>query len=1184
MGTKNRLLEHGHDLVSISEHLQSCDICKPYQGRTFSLTGRDDVHPLIDKLPPFHPNCRHVLLPAVTTFERMERALGIGPDRVSYQGEIPPPWREHTPSPRFEPLRGPLREEDPFTGELIAEEAHQKEPRAPVLLADEIAGKVAPLDYGETFRTPEGVLIERMGSGRNYRIDGPSGTAYRSSLEEVALVVEAEENIARADRFGPSIPGNPLDPVIGVDVPPKDPIGDRVGGMLHGGTIVLPHGTSVHRRPGEGGDSFVVTSPGGVVRIFPATDKDSTVEAAREFEAKATGVVGGTAGAAAEFTPTATVRDPDGPLQPLSEAFYENRVQMHRISEQVLGYAQEPQTEIVVVQTDKGFGTPPYPEGDGISQIRVEGNELVKVVDGVEVNRERIPFTDRKASEELANVFKVGDRVQHELWTKGKVRDESTAGSYGDPVIWPEHFDMAIEMEGDVSRATYGMSPGDELHPEPYFYVSPWEKQPADPAVWNAKGFAGAELSYAEVLASPDQEKTIRDFYESKLKALGGYIEPDDQDVPVYCGGDIEKAAKLLLKGRKVELGQPREVATLLDRLDEIADYMKLRGDEAPNVNLCDVSVEGTNLFCQDNLGIPRIKMPQLKGVPIPGSKADKLARDDRGEVDVTPAFRQYLLDHGHTIEKATESAETLRASQNELNGVKVAGMAEFLDTGADFDPQAMLVSRDNYIIDGHHRWASKVGHDLEDNVAGDVTMEIERVDEDIGTLLDEARKFARDWGIPEVAVAQFVPTKRHGDGALDVPEPDEERLWTDNAGISNPASPNAFGKAQIVHEAMQEFDAVIRPPEGMPVLNVDVDTPPSYGAEAEFSKNTAALRALEPGNPQYLPWIRFGSGVSRWTVLHELGHYIDRLALTGETPEGREPMQIVSSADSGALRDAIFNSRSLQDLAIPSRRPAGMPQQFVDYLRRPTEAFSRALAQYVATKNGELDSLRADMTRDAAPEIARFYVWDEADFAPIEIAFDRYFEQKGWLKPAVDVGITPFRGKGNAAGIDYYETSRYKGFERRVYEEAHELGLGVEGFEKARGVWAGGGEPAAKIKLRGPAADVSAFMAHLGREFNQDAVIAWHDDPEGPDLRHRTDEPVDVDDETIEEAIALVNTGIPESQKIQGAARGPDGHLEIIDKGKAATVQIRRLAARLDVAFHYSRGSGELRFKGSDY
>jgi hypothetical protein len=92
-GMANRLLDHGRVEVEISQHVGSCEICKPFEGKRFSLTDAGTA-PLLEKLPPFHPNCRHVLTPARTTFEEMEAALGLGPNLeapMTAGPDAPPP-------------------------------------------------------------------------------------------------------------------------------------------------------------------------------------------------------------------------------------------------------------------------------------------------------------------------------------------------------------------------------------------------------------------------------------------------------------------------------------------------------------------------------------------------------------------------------------------------------------------------------------------------------------------------------------------------------------------------------------------------------------------------------------------------------------------------------------------------------------------------------------------------------------------------------------------------------------------------------------------------------------------------------------------------------------------------------------------------------------------------------------
>lgn len=48
------------------------------------------------------------------------------------------------------------------------------------------------------------------------------------------------------------------------------------------------------------------------------------------------------------------------------------------------------------------------------------------------------------------------------------------------PVLWPEHFDVAV-TEDEVN---YGVSPGDDFHPLPYAYVGPWTSRIG--VFWNA--------------------------------------------------------------------------------------------------------------------------------------------------------------------------------------------------------------------------------------------------------------------------------------------------------------------------------------------------------------------------------------------------------------------------------------------------------------------------------------------------------------------------------------------------------------------------------------------------------------------------------------------------------------------------------------------------------------------------
>lgn len=97
-GTVNRLLEHGLDLVTISSHSHAADECSPYDGQTFSLSGDDDRYPRLDRRPPFHPNCGHVLGPASANLDDYEREL----ERAAAEQRAPARVREPDVTPQGE--------------------------------------------------------------------------------------------------------------------------------------------------------------------------------------------------------------------------------------------------------------------------------------------------------------------------------------------------------------------------------------------------------------------------------------------------------------------------------------------------------------------------------------------------------------------------------------------------------------------------------------------------------------------------------------------------------------------------------------------------------------------------------------------------------------------------------------------------------------------------------------------------------------------------------------------------------------------------------------------------------------------------------------------------------------------------------------------------------------------------
>jgi hypothetical protein len=222
-----------------------------------------------------------------------------------------------------------------------------------------------------------------------------------------------------------------------------------------------------------------------------------------------------------------------------------------------------------------------------------------------------------------------------------------------------------------------------------------------------------------------------------------------DGDMPklkdLMPGGDFSN--KPLSQVTPIERQQ---ISTIIDKLAELGNQAKEKGEQAPNFNLCQVSIPGTNLYCDGNKGIPREDMPQFKGTPEPGSPADKLPKDKSGEADTEEFFKQMLEKQGIGVSKPySVPPDRLKATQSELVGVKVAGMSKALEENPNHPKIAapIYVSNDGYVLDGHHRWAAVVAYNAA-HPKNQIPMNIRVIDEPIIPLVKRSNAFAEAIGI----------------------------------------------------------------------------------------------------------------------------------------------------------------------------------------------------------------------------------------------------------------------------------------------------------------------------------------------------------------------------------------------------------------------------------------------------
>ena len=198
----------------------------------------------------------------------------------------------------------------------------------------------------------------------------------------------------------------------------------------------------------------------------------------------------------------------------------------------------------------------------------------------------------------------------------------------------------------------------------------------------------------------------------------------------------------------KISNKQQKQISMQIDKLVQLTNQAKENGEAAPNYNLCKITVAGTNLYCAGNAGIPREEMPQFKGKPTEGSPAASMEKDINGEVDTEPMFRELLKRKGIKTIQTELPSDSLKATQSELVGAKVAGMAKALESDPNHPKitAPIYVSRDGYVVDGHHRWAAVTTNAIRDGKPAN--MKVIVIDADIKDVIPMSNKFAEEIGV----------------------------------------------------------------------------------------------------------------------------------------------------------------------------------------------------------------------------------------------------------------------------------------------------------------------------------------------------------------------------------------------------------------------------------------------------
>ncbi|MGW3960065.1 GNAT family N-acetyltransferase [Amycolatopsis sp. NPDC005003] len=202
------------------------------------------------------------------------------------------------------------------------------------------------------------------------------------------------------------------------------------------------------------------------------------------------------------------------------------RRSLHGVAELLLAGPQHRATGRIDLRVvDGGFATAAGPD------LRVEGDQLLTTSGRFALNGrsyDEVAAAAGLEAGEPAGVYGGGPAVRTDeviALDAGAVKTLLTAFAEGEralrefapgsePILWPEHFDVAISLD----EVNYGVSPGDGFLAEPYAYVGPFERREGE--FWNAPFGAARTMTELGSAAA-----VVRFFRTGRDLASGLHVE-----------------------------------------------------------------------------------------------------------------------------------------------------------------------------------------------------------------------------------------------------------------------------------------------------------------------------------------------------------------------------------------------------------------------------------------------------------------------------------------------------------------------------------------------------------------------------------------------------------------------------------------------------------------------------------
>ena len=175
---------------------------------------------------------------------------------------------------------------------------------------------------------------------------------------------------------------------------------------------------------------------------------------------------------------------------------------------------------------------------------------------------------------------------------------------------------------------------------------------------------------------------------------------------------------------------------------ENVSAFLLSASKRTDHPDLTELSVEGTLLYGDEGMGIARKEMPQ-----IPGKERARF-------------LEEIEKSDGITVEKEKIDPTTLKPIQKEISAARSGAIyKKFQEDGEIPKDERILISKDGFVVDGHHTWGAAVAFAF-DNPGTELP--VYRLSVNAKEALDISLKWSKENGFEGQAIDAKEPAKKN--------------------------------------------------------------------------------------------------------------------------------------------------------------------------------------------------------------------------------------------------------------------------------------------------------------------------------------------------------------------------------------------------------------------------------------